>query len=241
MDTIDYMPPQKTRSLRIIFSSEITQRELELFRGAVIRATGGDQFFHNHTDGGYVYSYPLIQYKRIGGKAAVVAIDEAVDSIGKLLMSEGSTMRLGDREIPYCVEKVVPSNMIIRTWDTKFSYHLHKWLPLNEKNYEEYQQMEALTDRIQLLERVLTGNILSMCKGLSITISDKIECSITEVSKPIKVYYKRTPMVSMDVEFACNVSIPDYFGLGKGASIGRGICTRKRTSMRHEKERSNTK
>ena len=205
-----------------------------MFRGAAIWVAGGDPLFHNHTDGGYVYSYPLIQYKRIGGKAAVVAIGDAVDSIGKLLMCEGAPLRLGNREIPYRIEKVVPSNMIIRTWDTKFHYHLHKWLPLNEKNYEEYQRMEALTERIQLLERVLTGNILSMCKGLSITVSDKIECSITEVSKPLKVYYKGTPMISMDVEFSSNVSIPDYFGLGKGASIGRGICTRKRTPMQHE-------
>ncbi|MDR2804596.1 MAG: hypothetical protein LBB85_02990, partial [Dysgonamonadaceae bacterium] len=58
----------KTSVLVIYFSNSVSQNEISKFRGAVINMlTSNNVLFHNHTDDGLRYAYPLIQYKRIRG------------------------------------------------------------------------------------------------------------------------------------------------------------------------------
>lgn len=58
------------KTLIIIFDYKLKINEIPLFRGAIIDSTQNDNnLFHNHLDDSkYRYAYPLIQYKRIGGK-----------------------------------------------------------------------------------------------------------------------------------------------------------------------------
>ena len=61
--------------LVIRFKNEISLLEIPFFRGAILHALHGEAnvLFHNHVDeSSFRYSYPLIQYKRIQGKAAIV-------------------------------------------------------------------------------------------------------------------------------------------------------------------------
>ena len=60
----------KIKTLTIQFNTPLKRRELPLFRGAIIAAIStGNILFHNHNEGSTLrYAYPLIQYKRIGGK-----------------------------------------------------------------------------------------------------------------------------------------------------------------------------
>lgn len=227
----------KTKYILLILSAPISMSQLEEFRGAIIRQVGGDSFYHNHVETGYAYRYPLVQYKRIGGHAALLVISEAVDTASRLIGGGNTTLRLGKEEIPFEVARVRPGNALIQVWNDSFSYHLHRWLPLNKENYEEYRQTTALVDRIALLERILTGNILSMSKGLGLTITNQIRCTITQLSNPHKLHYKGVDLVEFNAEFECNVSIPDYFGLGKGVSLGHGVCVRKRQNRQNEQER----
>lgn len=64
------------KTLVIKFNNEIYPDEIDCFRGAVIHAMdGANVLFHNHLEGaGLRYSYPLIQYKRIHRKAAIVCV-----------------------------------------------------------------------------------------------------------------------------------------------------------------------
>lgn len=218
----------KVKYILLTFSAPINTKQLEGFRGAIIQQVGGDSFYHNHGEMGYAYRYPLVQYKRIGGHAALLIINDAVDTASKLIGGGKSTLRLGNEEIPFDVVRVRPGNALVQVWNECFSYHLHRWLPLNKNNYEEYRQITALADRIALLERILVGNILSMSKGLGLSITSQIKCSITHLSNQHKLHYKGVNLVEFNAEFDCNVSIPDYFGIGKGVSLGHGVCVRKR-------------
>ena len=119
--------------------------------------------------------------------------------------------------------------MLLQVWQTHFNYHLRKWLPLNSENYARYQATNSVAEHVLMLENILTANMLSMCKGLGITIDKNIECSITHIEEPRKTYYKGIPMMSFDVEFSSNMSLPDYIGLGKGVSLGHGVCVEKKT------------
>ena len=74
------------RTLTILTDAEIHQHEVTLFRGAVIKSLGEhpNLYFHNHLEGDkFRYAYPLIQYKRLGGKAAIVCVEDGVDIIGQ--------------------------------------------------------------------------------------------------------------------------------------------------------------
>ena len=67
-----------TEVLVIYFENEITPQEIPLFRGAIINSIDSDSLlFHNHTELGVRYGYPLIQYKSIAGRAVIVWIGRA--------------------------------------------------------------------------------------------------------------------------------------------------------------------
>ena len=105
-------------------------------------------------------------------------------------------------------------------------YHLHQWQPLNTKNYEQYQSTDSLIEKIKILERVLTGNILSFLKGVDIHIEEQIDIHITNITGQRPTNYKGIKLIVFDIEFKTNLCLPQYIGIGKNASIGYGILTK---------------
>lgn len=218
--------------LTLRFSTDIAAWEIPLFRGAVLNAIGSevDILFHNHAeDDRFRYSYPLIQYKRLGGKAAIVCVEEGVDSIGQFLMAQQPKIVLGDRSAKLEMESVRPQNVLMQTWQSSFDYRLQHWLALNSENYRRYQELDSLCERIALLESILKGNLLSMCKGLGIYLSEELKVSITRMNEPRLVKVKGVRVMSFDVDFRSNLSLPDGIGIGKNASLGYGTILRNRS------------
>lgn len=219
----------KTKILIVRFSNEIWREELPLLRGAINTAIGdANVLFHNHEGGTRLrYAYPLIQYKRIHQKAAIVCIGEGTEAIGQFFSSCDFDVILGDRKMTLEVESVDARQVLIQAWDQAFTYRIRRWLPLNGENYEKYRCMESLADRCSFLDRLLTANILSFAKGVGVFFSEKVECHITELSDPMGILYKGVKLMGFDAEFKTNVSLPDYIGLGKGVSLGMGMVARK--------------
>ena len=211
-------------TLLIRFQNEIANNEVAMFRGAIINAVdNSDVLFHNHTDGdGFRYAYPLIQYKRINRKAAITCIGEGTEAIGKFFSSCNFDVVLGNRNMTLEVESVRAHKTLVQVWDSVFTYHLRKWLPLNQENYRKYEALDSIVERYTFLERLLTGNILSFAKSMGVYFDKQVECKITSADEPRIVNYKGVQMMSFDVEFKSNVSLPDYIGLGKGVSLGFG-------------------
>lgn len=218
-------------SLIVIFKNTISYREIPLFRGAIINSMGEgcSNLFHNHINEGYNYRYPMIQYKRIRGKAAIVCIGNGVNDIGAFFSASNFQLHIGEnRDELFEIESVRPHRTIVQVWDDEFHYYLRDWYPLNPENYQKYQSTESLIERTQLLERILVGNILSTCKGLNIRVEREVSGKIISLETPRKDYYKGLPMMSFSCEFKSNITLPDYIGLGKGASMGHGIIVRKK-------------
>lgn len=214
------------RTLTITTDAEIRQNEIPLFRGAVIQSLGEhpNMYFHNHLDNDkFRYAYPLIQYKRLGGKAAIVCVEEGADLIGQFLTETSDTLKIGDREIEWSTRRIQPARLLIQTWEDTFKYHISRWLPLNSKNYHLYQNTEGLVEKIALLENILKGNLLSMLKGLDIHLDQELIVRITQVSEPYILYNKGIGMTAFNADFNCNLTIPNNVGVGKNASIGYGI------------------
>lgn len=223
----------KTRVLVIRYDNRLSQSEIPLFRGAVIASMDGsaDIMYHNHCGDSLVYRYPLIQYKRLRQCAAIVAIDSGADVIGQFLSAGVTSLRLGEREEVFSIADIKANRMLVQVWDGEFEYRLSKWLPLNSRNFAEYGKLGSLSERVDFLEHILTGNILSFAKGIGVTLTSHLECRIVSLARQTLLTYKGVKMMAFDLEFRTNVSLPDYIGLGKGVSLGFGTVIRKRSSV----------
>lgn len=219
----------KENILILRFKNKIYQSEVSQFRGAIndVLKEKSILLFHNHEGDSFRYAYPLIQYKRINQCAAMVCLNEGTEAIGHLLIQGNFSCRLGDRMIELEVDGVKANQFLIQIWNSLFTYRLRKWLALNQDNYSEYQKLDGISEKCLFLEKVLIGNILSFAKGLDIHFDKEVTCKIINIEEPKQMKYKNVNMMAFDIEFKTNVSIPDYVGLGKGASLGFGMVTRK--------------
>lgn len=143
-------------TLTLSFDNALAPYEIPLFRGAVIHSLGRKQIlFHNHEGEGFRYAYPLIQYKRLGGKAAIVCMAQGVEEIGELFSSATFSMQLGERSVDFTVENIRTHNYNIQVWDTMFRYRIRNWCCLNSDNYEKYNTLEGIVEKTQLLACII--------------------------------------------------------------------------------------
>ena len=227
------------RTLTVYTDMEILPQEIPAFRGAVLHALGDQAniLFHNHSgENTFRYSYPLIQYKRLNRKAAIVCVEEAVDLIGQLLTNLSDTIMIGSREVEWHTNRIQPARLLVQTWDTSFPYHINHWLPLNTHNYNLYKNTEGVVERVALLENILKANLLSMLKGLNIHLEQELILKITQISDPHLIKNKGVKMMAFNADFNCNLSIPNNLGIGKNASIGYGIIHQEKTQKTETKD-----
>ena len=209
--------------LTILYKNDLKSYEVPAFRGAIISKIPNEfTLFHNHVGDGFRFSYPLIQYKRIGGKAALFCIGEGTREIARFFAGADFRLRIGEREETFSVDNVWANQWVLQTWNDSFLYSLHRWLPLNKTNYELYTAAEGIVERTRILESVLTGNLLSMSKGLGHFFESPVSCTITGIDNARIYTHKGVQMQGFDICFKTNVYLPDFIGLGKGASMGFG-------------------
>lgn len=214
----------KIRVLRVEFDEVLMPYEIEEFRGAIIEKVGRDKtFFNNHLDDTkYKYGYPLIQYKAIGKKPTLMCINDGVDEIHHFFNQKNWDLRLNKRILKLSLYNLHLKQYNVQIWNAMFSYRIKKWLPLNQENYEEFQKLEGISEKVIFLERILIGNILSFAKAIKWTVDKPIKVKITEIENSYILPVKGIKRQAFDLKFISNVSMPDYIGLGKNITLGFG-------------------
>lgn len=223
--------------LTACFDRKISVAEIPYLRGNMIRLAGDNSLFHNHDAEGFRYAYPLVQYKRIDGRAALVGLNQGAEALQQLL-GEFREFRfmLGNRPADMGGLTIRTERFRVGCDGEGTLYTLSRWLPLNGENYRTWQQTESLAERVAMLERILIANILSFAKGVGIFFECPVECRLVQLEPEGLVTYKEVELMSFSARFRCNVSLPDQIGLGKAASVGFGVVKR----MQVENEKSNT-
>ena len=189
-------------------------------RGAIAKLDETNTLLHNHFDKDLViYTYPRVQYRIVNGRAFIFGIDEGVTAI-KSIMDDINTLEL-NRKYTVTEKQLIEKTFDINTTSQEHKYKfITPWLGLNSKNYEKYNQTNDQRERKLLINKILIGNILSMCKGLGIIINHKIHVKTHLNMKNVK--YKSVYMQAFTGEFITNFDLPDYIGVGKGVSHGYG-------------------
>lgn len=219
------------RLMTVRFDMPLRRAEVTAFRGAVIAAAGREHtMFHNHMGEGYAYRYPLIQYRTFGGRAALICLNEGVEEVqalfnGRFLADD--VVLGGDNRGPVGVEDIRVRELCLSELDTPVGYHLHDWLPLNQTNYREWQLLDTEQMRLDKLEAVLTGNIISFAKGVGWQIGRYFKVTIdpeSVFSRPCR--HKGQTLMAFSLDFAVDLFLPAGIGLGKGAALNHGVVSR---------------
>ena len=208
------------------FKNKISQEEIPFFRGSIIRLSDNASFFHNHQEEGFRYAYPLVQYKRIDGHAAVLGINEGGEAIEELFKDRVRyECQLGNRQVEMELIGIRSEKVSIHCMEQDHIYSIKGWLPLNRENYRSYLSADGLAAQIAMLERILIGNILSFAKGLGVFFEIPVRCRIFQLENEKSFNYKNVGLLSFSAKFRTNVSLPAYIGLGKSVSINNGVVT----------------
>lgn len=176
-----------------------------------------DTEFHHHDD--KPYRYPLIQYKRIKDKLFVLGIDNYAKLVFERI-SGLQSITLSKKTIP--ITNIVFKNTThtITAEITQYSFS-SPWIALNTENYAKFKSLDGQFRR-RFLEDILTGNLLSMLKGIGIKIDYRLYVQIK--------WYKAVPIIAHEhrflgfyAKFVTNLSLPAYIGIGKSVSKGFGM------------------
>ena len=90
----------RIKILYVRFRNKLRNDEIEFFRGAVLsKMQDASVLFHNHIGDNFRYSYPLIQYKRLSGKATIVCLEEGTEAIGQFFSAGDFCFQIGTRDV----------------------------------------------------------------------------------------------------------------------------------------------
>jgi len=169
-----------------------------------------------------IYRYPLIQYKVTDRKASLVCLKEATEDIHYLLKQKKFDFRIGQEQLLYEIDDVRLKYERIQTWDTDFQYNMLNWIALNQDNYELYKSKTSLWEKIKLLEEILEKHIRIFMESMNAEEIVPLKVRILDIKSEKHIRYKDIFHLTFCINFSCNLSIPNYVGLGKGVSVGFG-------------------
>ena len=229
------------RTLIIRFVNPLTRDKITKFRGAVIASMeNSNVLFHNHVESGLRYSYPLIQYKVLNNKAAIICVGEGTEVISDFFTNSELNINIGDEPVTVELEDIKAERTLVQIWREPILYRVLSWVPFNAENYKKYLQLSGIVEQTQMLEKILVGNILSFLKGVNIRLEDRLECHLRYVSEPRTISFKNVKLTSFNIDFSSNISLPSYIGLGKHPSVGFGMIVRKGNARRNGEKRNSS-
>ncbi|MCF8307887.1 MAG: hypothetical protein K9I68_02645 [Bacteroidales bacterium] len=195
-----------------------------------IRGFFGDFFkehsplLHNHMESGELkYTYPLVQYKVVNQTPMLVGINEGGELLTRLFTSIDH-LDIDGETIPVTNKRIKNEMTRVGVAEQLYEYNFATlWMALNQDNYATYMKKDEKA-RKKMLERILTGNILSFYKSIDYHEKEKILVNTKLQQKTTQ--FKNKKMVAFTGGFTTNVILTDYIGLGKSVSRGFGTIQR---------------
>ncbi len=215
--------------LSVTFAEEIRPEELECFRGALVDKIGvGFERYHNHNNAAdaaspYHYRYPLIQYQLHYHRPRLLFLDEAVSDARHFFVQPDWDLHLAGRDYHTSIAELKAYKYEAGSDPGRFHYYrLRRWQALNTDNFQHYQTLIPLRDKLVFLEKVLSGQLLSFFSGIGYHLPEKFQMAITHFDRMRVAPYKGVKVCLFDIIFRADLVLPPGIGLGKGVSMGYG-------------------
>ncbi|MBU0992177.1 MAG: DNA repair protein [Proteobacteria bacterium] len=178
---------------------------------------------HNPETGKHIYRYPLIQFKLIGKMPAIIALSEKAVCVFAEIFMKLNEIKIDNTIIPVHEKDLKVEDAPFGYTEETFMYEfMSPWIGLNQFNYKRYADNSHSEEKQNLLKQAMTGNVLSMAKGLEYWLEEdqRIKLDLNLKEKPVNL--KGKSMIGFTGRFKVNFMIPDYLGLGKSVSRGFG-------------------
>jgi len=205
---------------------EMHTGEAPQLRGFFGRAFADEVLLHHHqSDGSLLYTYPRIQFKILQKTALLLGIAEGSELLSELWLKVDHTI-IGNENLPVIESKIIKRIETLGELLKPVSYSfLTPWLALNQKNERIYVTEKSRPKRVELLEKILVGNCLSLSKSLGYTINLQLKADCSQLQE-VRCALKGVPMRGFIGSFQINFWLPDKIGLGKCVSRGFGSLKR---------------
>jgi len=204
---------------------KLNPSQIHKLRGYVGNVFAEHDLIHNHDrqTGKSIYRYPLIQFKIIDNTPCIIALTEkAVQVFTEIFMSLDEIV-IDGRKIAINEKDLKIENVDFGFSKETFMYEfITPWIGLNQKNFLAYINLKTQKEKIDLLKRIVIGNILSMSKYLNLQLDQNQQINVALQLQHTKVTLKGQQMIGFKGMFKANFMIPDYMGLGKSVSRGFG-------------------
>jgi hypothetical protein len=198
-------------------------------RGFYANKNCEEVLFHHHEKNGLLYQYPHIQYKIIQGKPLLIGVGKGAEVLENMFFEDGE-IRLGENSYRVLHRNIQNTSEEIGISSEEIEYRfITPWIALSQKNYALFYLAKNQNDRIDLLNRILIGNILSIGKSVNYRFQDSIQADI-KVSWN-KGCLKNVSVIFFSGSFKINVLIPEYLGVGKSVSRGFGTVMREKRGI----------
>lgn len=189
-------------------------------RGALATAFPEHDLLHQHTSSGFVYRYPLIQYRWHERKGVLMGFHAGAELLVRLpllglaLQLERLTTTVTDVEMQFRQQS-------IELCESPIDYQFQSpWLPFNQENYAKHQGMSKDEQRREC-ERIATGNLLTAFRGLGVHIPDRLLVQF-EKQRQVQCRYKNQTFIGFHGKLRVNARLPDGIAIGKAVSHGFG-------------------
>jgi len=230
---------QASPSLRLLearFDLPLLPAQIPQWRGAFAQWAGlQEDIYHNHAGAADEYHrrYPLVQYRSVRGKATIFAVNDGVEAVADLLQRAGDwQIRWQDRPTHLRIEHLRIDTSQLDLLPAPREYRLLRWLALNADNYRTWQQLRTYRERVELLDRCLAANLLSLCSGLHWQVPRRFEAYLTSVERMGTANVHGQELITFDCTFSTDLALPLGLGLGKSTSHGFGVLLGKRVGTR---------
>lgn len=191
-----------------------------LLRGAIAEHFPSEPLFHQHNKEGFIYRYPLIQYRWQRGDGIIVGFDEGAKLLARVPFLDLS-LRLGTDAVVVADAQIkcLKASVSIADRLCRYSF-VTPWLPFNQETYHAYHAMDNASKSLEL-DRLAVANILMMLRGLNIEFPTRLYAAV-EVKKKVWCQYKYQKLLGILGLLITNIDLPDNVAIGKAVSHGFG-------------------
>jgi hypothetical protein len=179
---------------------------------------------HQTSPAASVHRYPVLQVKLVRDTYIVLGISQGASFLQDLakdqhVLGAGTTtcrIRSGDtgiREEPFGTVAT----------DTVYEFQT-PWLALNQQNAKKFYELKGKPARDAFMLNMLSTQLNSLAKSLDYPISVPVTC--TAKVRFLRERVGRENRIVFLGKFRTNLSIPDYFGIGRSISLGYGTIKR---------------
>lgn len=229
------------RILQVTFDLALHPKQIGRWRGAFVEMGGRtEDFFHNHKEDNYFYRYPLIQYRINRGKAMILAINEGVEALQRVLANNKWELNWDGELLPLRIEDLKMREAHFQMLPTPKLYVVEDWLALNDANYKLWNEAPNLIARIRLLEKLLANQLLGVCKALNFQLPERLEVNIQDLRKNRKLTLHGIGRIAFNLQFDANIFLPPGLAFGNGVSHGFGRQYPFRAYSNNESTKENT-